>query len=212
MTKTQTNLKKALLITPSLINSWLYIWQCRDGVKEYEKDEMCLEDKKDKASEEAREEFLNYLNRLPSEPNEYMLRGIQFEQDCYDGKTEVSPIIEGGAFQIAGSKRVVVDGQPFLMYGRLDVLKGGTIYDIKRVSRYSLPKYAKSAQHRFYLDLFPRANKFTYLIYDGAKLHTETYYREQCVPTESLIHQFMSWLKANGLFEIYEEKWKAKGE
>ena len=97
-------------------------------------------------------------------------------------------------------------------YGRLDVLKAGTIYDIKRVVRYSRPKYSKSSQHRFYLDLFPSADRFTYLIYDGAKLHKETYCREECIPTESLIAEFAKWLKENGLFEVYKEKWTAKGE
>lgn len=213
MTNRQTSSKpKALLITPSLLNSWLYIWQCRDNVRESENDEACLEDKKDEASEKAKAEFLDYLNKVPREPNEYMLQGIQFEKDCYDGKTELSPIIQGGAFQISGSKRVEVDGQAFLMYGRLDVLKAGTIYDIKRVVRYSRPKYSKSSQHRFYLDLFPSADRFTYLIYDGAKLHKETYCREECIPTESLIAEFAKWLKENGLFEVYKEKWTAKGE
>lgn len=174
---------------------------------------MCLEDKMDLASEKAMDEFESYLRREPSKPNEYMKAGIEFEKDCYEGKTCVSPIIEGGAFQIVGKKKVEVSGRKFLMYGRLDVLKGGVIYDIKRVVKYSAQKYLHSAQHGFYLDLFPRANRFEYLAYDGAKLHVETYYRGQYRPTVGVIADFVSWLSERPeLMREYEEKWKAKGE
>lgn len=141
------------LITPSLLNSWGYIWNCEETVREAESDEVSFEDKVSIAQEKAYQEFLKTLNREPVEQNQYMLDGIQYEQDCYDGKTEASPIIENGQFQIVGKKNVQIDGLNFLMYGRLDVLKGGVIYDIKKVVRYNLGKYKKSYQHAFYLSL-----------------------------------------------------------
>lgn len=206
MTKQQT----PLLITPSLLNSWLYIWLSRDNVKESANDAICLEDKQDLAMQKAYDEFIGTLHREQTPPNENMLRGIQYEDDCYKGLTDVSPIIKGGAFQIVGKKNVVVDNVPFLMYGRLDVLKNGIIYDIKRVTRYATQKYLHSAQHGFYLDLFPNASQFTYLAFDGNKLHQETYYRGQYKPTEAILSDFIQWLRENNLWDVYASLWASK--
>ena len=52
-----------------------------------------IEDKKTEAQEKAKQDFLKTLNRIPSEPNEYMLAGIEFEKQCYEGNTCISPII-----------------------------------------------------------------------------------------------------------------------
>ena len=206
MTKPQT----PLLVTPSLLNSWLYIWLSRDNVKESANDAICLEDKQDLEMQKAYDEFLGTLRREQKPPNENMLRGIQYEEDCYKGLTDASPIIKGGAFQIVGKKYVVVDNVPFLMYGRLDVLKNGIIYDIKRVTRYATQKYLHSAQHGFYLDLFQDARQFTYLAFDGNKLHQETYYRGQYKPTEAILSDFIQWLRENNLWDVYASLWASK--
>lgn len=200
------------LITPSLLNSWgYYLTECEKYVKEFEKDEICLEDKIDEARKKAKEDFINALNRVKTEPTEAMLKGIQFENECYDGKTCISPIIENGCFQIVGTKRVEVDGMNFLMYGRLDVLKAGEIIDIKRVKKYFPQKYIGSFQHGFYLDLFKKAKRFRYLICDdNEKIHEEIYYRNQYIPTVTVIRWFIKWLKENDLFEIYKEKWRSE--
>lgn len=198
------------LITPSLLNAWANIWNCIDYVKESEKDEISIEDKQSLATEKAFSEFLDTLNRIPSEPNIYMQKGIDFEEECYKGNTIVSPIIENGAYQIVGKKEIVVDGIKILLYGRLDVLKGGTIYDIKRVTRYSPQKYIKSFQHSVYMELFPDAKKFTYLVYDdNGRLHEETYYRDECVNVKGVVSDYIRWLKENDLYEMYISKWKA---
>lgn len=98
------------------------------------------------------------------------------------------------------------------MYGRLDVLKGGVIYDIKRVCNYQTQKYKNSYQHKFYMELFPSAKKFVYLAYDGSRLHTETYYPDECKPISEVISEFMTWLKDHDLLQIYFENWKSKGD
>lgn len=201
------------LITPSLLNSWGYIWECEKYVRESQNDTISYEDKISEAKKKAFDDFLTSLNRIKNEPNEYMLRGIEFEDECYKGNTPISPIIENGLFQVVGTKKVVVNGIKFLMYGRLDVLKGEIIYDIKRVSRYSLQKYIGSYQHGFYLDLFPRAKAFKYLAFDDSeKLHIETYYRDEYQPTIDVISNFVNWLIENNLLDLYKEKWKSKGE
>lgn len=199
------------LVTPSLLNSWAYIFLASQNVREAASDTMCLEDKADQASERAKEEFIDTLKKVEKPPNEAMQKGIDFERECYLGNTPISQIIEGGAFQIVGKKNVIIDDIPVLLYGRLDVLKNGTIYDIKRVRQYKAQKYLKSYQHGFYLDLFEEASTFTYLAYDdGEKLHQETYYRGQYTPTETVVKEFFGWLKLNDLLEIYEEHWKSK--
>ena len=208
MTKNQTSLSSnRYLITPSLINSWLYIWNCVDNVRESEKDTTCLEDKKLDAQKKAKEDFIKTLKREPSETNVYMQMGIDYEEECYKGNTEVSPIIQGGAYQLVGKKNKTIDGIDFLLYGRLDVLKGGVIYDIKRVMKYAPQKYLKSCQHSFYFELFERSYQFTYLVFDGNKLHTETYYRDECDDIKEIISNFMKWLEANDLLELYKKYW-----
>lgn len=198
------------LITPSLLNSWLWIYESANNVREKDSDVMSIDDRKAIAQERAKEQFLAYLERIPGEPNKYMQLGIDFEDECYQGKTCISPIIEGGSYQVVGTKYVNVENINFLMYGRLDVLKGGVIYDIKKVGCYKLNKYKWSCQHRFYLDLFERAKYFEYLIYDGKTLHREKYYRENCTSTEEIIKNFVDYLIDNDLLDIYKEKWKAR--
>lgn len=201
------------LITPSLLNSWGYIWECEKYVREAQSDEISLEDKIALAKENATKEFINTLLRIKSEPNESMLKGIEFEEECYKGNTCISPIIKDGCFQIVGMKRVKVNDINFLMYGKLDVLKGGVVYDIKRVRQYACQKYFSSYQHGFYLDLFERAYKFQYLAFDDKeKLHIENYYRDEYEPTINVISRFMNWLNENGLMNIYKEYWKSKGD
>jgi len=202
--------KKKYLITPSLLNSWLYIWEAPKNIVEAENDIMSLEDKRDLAMQKAYDDFINTLNRISSEPNKYMQAGIEFEEECYNGNTCISPIIENGTFQISGVKDVTIDEIDFVMYGRLDVLKAGVIYDIKRIWKYSPQKYFWSSQHRFYLDLFPNAKYFEYLAFDGNKLHRERYYRENSIPTIERIKQFIQWLKENDLIDIYFNKWESK--
>lgn len=210
MTKKATASNNRYLITPSLLNSWAYIWNCVEGVKEAESDKVCLEDKKSDAQEKAFQDFLKTLYREPSEPNVYMKQGIEFEEACYRGETCISPIIKGGAYQIVGKKDVRIGEMDFLFYGRLDVLKGGVIYDIKRVMRYAPQKYLKSYQHGFYFELFPNAYEFDYLVYDGQNLHVETYYKDQCPDLREVVRQFLSWLKDKGLLEVYKENWVCK--
>lgn len=198
-------------LTATLLNSWGYIEECAKNVKESENDTICLEDKIEIARQNAFKDFLNTLNKVPCKPNEFMTRGIEFEKECYAGNnTCISPIIKGGLYQVKGYKWVEIEGMNILLYGVLDVLKGGVIYDIKRVSRYSTQKYLHSYQHGLYMDLFNNAYKFTYLAYDGTNLHQETYYREQYEPTINIAKRFINWLKENNLFKVYQEKWTAK--
>lgn len=188
MTKTQR-----LLITPTLLNSWLYIYQSKD-------------------TDKAIESFYQTLCREKQEQNEAMLKGINFEEECYNGEhKEVYDIIKNGTYQIVSKRLFKFDNNEMLCYGRLDVLKNGVIYDIKRTKEYENGKYTWSSQHWFYMYLFPQVKRFEYLIVDdNNKLHIDTYYNNDSNVIEKIIMKFVAWLKQKGLYEIYKSKWEVK--
>lgn len=209
-------------ITATLLNSWQYIWDCKDYVFESENDQICYEDKLALAREKAKQDFVNYLNRIPIEDNEAMRKGREFEDlVCKGYDIKFSPIVKNGAFQVKLTKDVNICGLPITLYGILDVLKGGRIMDIKRVGRYQYPKYKNSHQHSMYLELAPNAIDFTYLICDdnvdskneekrNDAYHFENYVRENCENIIEVCERFINWLKANDLLEIFLEKWQMK--
>lgn len=191
-----TKSKTSLLLTQTLINSWLYLYQV-DG-EYYEK---CYQD------------FLKTLKRIPLEDNEIFARGREFEQQVLSGEyKEIYDIIKGGSYQVSKKKELVVDNLDFTIYGIADFIKNGVIYDTKRVNQYELQKYQYSSQHLIYLYLFDDCYEFTYLIVDNSDTtYEETYKRNDLTLTiETLIHNFISFLKENNLFNIYLENWKGK--
>ena len=191
-----TKSKTSLLLTQTLINSWLYLYQV-DG-EYYEK---CYQD------------FLKTLKRIPLEDNEIFARGREFEKQVINGEyKEIYDIIKGGSYQVSKKKELVVDNLDFTIYGIADFIKNGVIYDTKRVNNYELQKYQYSSQHLIYLYLFDDCYEFTYLIVDNSDTtYEETYKRNDLTLTiETLIHNFISFLKENNLFNIYLENWKGK--
>lgn len=93
--------KSLLLITPSLLNSWGYIYYCGEYVFESENDNICLEDKITLKQEQAYQDFLKVLNREKTETTPAMQRGIDFENDCYTNKNNVCyDIVHNGAYHI----------------------------------------------------------------------------------------------------------------
>ena len=210
------------LMTHSLLSSWLYAIR-----------EDPFEDATTERDHYA--EFLDVLNRVPTPATEAMQNGIDFEHlvlniaDCiqtiktsdvsnpipvtahrwYDAASSVAGIVRGGQFQYKAKKTVTVGGIDFLLYGRLDVLKAGTIYDIKFSKSYDRGKYFSSTQHPLYLELLPEAIQFMYLVSNGTDVWTETYFREDTKSIFPVIADFTDWIKAQGLFPIYSEKWAA---
>ena len=201
------------LMTHSLLSSWLY------AMKEDPYADATTE-------RDPYKEFLDVLNRVPTPVTEAMQNGMDFEDlvtdiaSCavpqgiqehrwYDAAAKVAGIVRGGQFQVKAKKTVTVGGIEFLLYGRLDVLKAGTIYDIKFSKSYDRGKYFSSTQHPMYLKLVPEAREFTYLISNGTDVWTETY-----TPTETrsifpVISDFTDWLVDHDLWKIYAEKWEA---
>lgn len=191
-------------VTATLLNSWRYY------LKSYDEDE-----------EQAKQDFLNYLNKVKTEPTEAMQRGIDFEnkirlcdeQDLYSRTdntvNEITDYIKNGLWQETVSKHIDIDGLDVLVYGKADVIKMDTIYDIKRVSKYKTGQYSKSVQHLFYL-YCTELPVFKYLISNGSSVFCETYtlssYTENLV--KIAIQDFFQWLKITGNYELYLEKWK----
>ena len=202
------------LITHSLLSSWMY------AIKDDPFEDATTE-------RDPYAEFLNALNRLPSPPNEAMQNGIDFEdlvtvtanhgsipygygeEKWYDAAAKVANIVRGGQFQFKARKVVNVAGTEFVLFGKLDVLKAGSIYDIKFSKSYDRGKFFGSTQHPMYLELVPEAQDFTYLVSNGVDVWTESYTREETRSIFPVIADFTGWLKSQGLFQIYAEKWSA---
>ncbi len=165
------------LITPSLYNSWHWYRSADD-------------------TEAARAELLTTLRREQIPPTDQMLAGREFEdhvqkiaegktdvelreleppayQDCVD---EVAEIVKGGLWQerIYHDIRYREHGD-FLLYGKIDVMKGPWSYDIKFVKRYDIGKYYHNIQHTAYM-AGGGSKRFAYLISNGYQVWREDYF------------------------------------
>lgn len=127
----------------------------------------------------------------------------------FDPATKVANIIHDGQLQYRAKKLIQVNGMDILLYGRLDALKAGTIYDIKFSKGYDRGKYIDSTQHMVYLELIQEAEAFTYIVSDGNSVWTETYQRFETKEIRPLISDFIDWLNAMDLMKIYKEYWKS---
>lgn len=201
------------LMTHSLLSSWLYAM--KDSPFE------------DATSErDAFGEFLQVLRREPTPTTEAMQKGIDFEDlvtaivrndaegmrrnpDWYDAANQIAQIVRGGSLQHRARKVMEISGMMFVIYGRLDALKAGTIYDVKFSGSYDRGKYFDSTQHPMYFELVPEANDFVYLISNGKEVYREHYRRDEAADITVTIGSFVSWLTANGLLETYKQHWQA---
>lgn len=186
-----------LSITPSLYNTYYYY-----AVKNYK----------------SKEDFLKVLRKEPSEPTEIMIKGIQLEdriRDISEGKipfsddveSEVARIVQGGIWQCNVGKEF--DG--YYLYGRADVIKGDTVYDIKFCKNdYELNKYEYSIQHLVYC-YATGINKFRYLVVEkGKNLYVEDYYLDNYTlnTLQSRVHSLISFIDFNDEFrKEYRSKW-----
>lgn len=200
------------LITQTLLSSWAYSFNAAEGYEE-----------------EAKEDFLRTLRREKREPNENMKNGIEFEDEVYmaaffprpphkkweEGITKVASIIEGAPVQVKVARELQVGDMTFLVYGILDALKAGTIYDVKFLnssigSNELAGKYLESPQHPAYFYLVPEAFEFQYLVSDGKDLYIEKYSREESRHISEFIAEFINSITQLGLLDIYKEHWKAE--
>ena len=197
-------------ITKTLLESWRYCFSCYEGYED-----------------EAYADFLKTLRREPSETTEAVMNGLTFEDRCYraaEGKTirsdakwregalKVADIIRGAQVQVPISRPIEVDGQSFLLKGVLDALKAGVIYDVKFLTKSlgSADVYGKwlnCTQHPAYFYLVPEAREFQYVGSDGEDVYVETYQRGQSPYIGDIIHDFLEFVKGEGLMDVFAERW-----
>ena len=198
------------LMTHSLLSSWQYLLN---------------ENKHEAADSDPLADFLRVLNRQPTETTEAMQKGIDFENlvtaivnntynsenpKWYTAAEAIANIVAGGQLQFVAKKKMQVSGIDILLYGRLDALKAGEVYDIKFSSGYERGKFIDSTQHPVYLELIPEAAGFTYLISNGSEVWTERYRRDETADIRYTISCFFSWLESANLMEVYQQKWQSK--
>lgn len=201
----------AYLLTHSLLSSWLY------SLRENPYEDMETE-------KDAREEFMKVLRREPVEATEAMQNGVDFENlvtaciqgagdrsnKWFDAASAVASELRGAQLQFVASKRVLIAGQEYVLYGRFDALKAGVISDIKFTKSYDKGKYFDSTQHPMYMFLMPTAQEFTYIVSNGSGVWHETYTREETKDIFPIITAFLAWLEDTGLLDLYRKHWEAK--
>lgn len=201
------------LITQSLLSSWLYQFSAPD-----------------EQWREAQDEFLATLRREQKEATPAMQNGLDFEAEVYkvvhgqprnahptweSGIQAVATVLRGAQTQVKASRVLQLDGEEFLVYGILDALRAGVIYDVKFSNKAFgstelAGKYLESPQHPAYFWIVPEAYEFRYLVSDGVDLYVETYAKADTPPIAGIIREFAASIKYDNLWEIYTEHWKAR--
>lgn len=170
----------AYLVTHSLLSSWLHL------IRENPYEDLTTEG-------DPLAEFMLVLRRKPTPRTEAMQNGIDFENlvtsivNGHDDPNnpwswaagQIAAIIKGGQLQFKSRKTIQVRGMDVVLYGRLDALKAGTIYDIKFSRGYERGKFYSSTQHPTYMLLIPEAQQFSYLVSNGMDVWTECYRRDE---------------------------------
>lgn len=170
------------------------------------------------------EDFIKVLNKEEFEPSESILKGFEYEKYMQENFEETL----NGAYQVKVSK----EHGDYLLYGIIDCLKGGIIYDYKYTQNYEVGKFFNNHQTLMYLEIVPEAKKMVYLItnkfekteypdlnfkdianieYEVGDIFREEYTKDMFPETmDSILHKFEQWIKQYNLFDLYAEKWKCK--
>ena len=172
------------------------------------------------------EDFIKVLNKEEFEPTESISKGFEYEKYMQENFEETL----NGAYQVKVSKEY----GDYLLYGIIDCLKGGIIYDYKYTKNYEVGKFFNNHQTLMYLEMVPEAKKMVYLItnkftkemslsaplnyeycgeyeYVVGEIFREEYTKDMFPETmDSILHKFQRWLKQYNLFDLYTEKWKCK--
>ena len=220
------------LMTQSLLSSWLYTFNCPDDYEEEAfNDFLSTLRREPHETTEAMQNGIDFENLVTAILNgaptaiqrdkvwgrdEFKVRTVPVqEHKWYTGASKVAKILKGARLQVKAMHYTAVSGTPLLLYGILDGLKAGIIYDIKFLNKGMgsaelAGKYLESPQHPMYFEIVPAAYEFRYLVSDGTDLYIETYSRRETPPIDEEIDNFLNWLHVTGFEPIYKEKWLAK--
>ena len=154
------------------------------------------------------EDFIKVLNKEEFEPSANIIKGFEFEEYMQENYS----VTKGGAYQVKVSKEY----GDYLLYGIIDCLKDGIIYDYKYTQNYEVGKFFNNHQTLMYLEMVPEAKKMIYIITnkfedEPGDIFKEEYTKDLFPETiDSILHKFIEWLKAYNLYDLYTEKWKCK--
>lgn len=178
------------------------------------------------ADETAFASFLDLLERKKKPKSAAMKTGIEFEsavnqyirnepvviedEKAMKAMTQFGNRLRGAQLQVRAETPVEIDRIPFLLVGVADALHAGIISDIKRPMRYEYGKYFDSTQHPMYMELFPEALRFDYLIFDGSYCYREQYRRGDFQPIHDTIRAFARYLNDADLMDTYKKFWEEK--
>ena len=178
------------------------------------------------ADETAFASFLDTLERKKKPKSAAMKTGIEFEsavnqyiknepvvledEKAMKAMVQFGNRLRGAQLQVRAETPVEIDRIPFLLVGVADALHAGIISDIKRPMRYEYGKYFDSTQHPMYMELFPEALRFDYLIFDGVYCYREQYRRGDFQPIHDTIRAFARYLNDADLMDTYKKFWEEK--
>lgn len=165
------------------------------------------------------EDFIKLLNKEEFKASESIEKGFEFEKYMQENFEETL----NGSYQIKVNKEY----GDYLLYGIIDCLKGGIIYDYKYTKNYDVGKFFNNHQTLMYLEMVPEAKKMVYLITNKFEkdfiddceavqitigdIFREEYTKDMFPETiDSILNKFENWLKEYDLFDLYTEKWKCK--
>jgi len=156
--------------------------------------------------------YFDAISALVSIPHDYEEEEADeaIEQDII--VKSIGEIVKGGLWQQSVKKEIKVGNQEFLLYGRTDVIKRDTVYDIKFTSDYELGKFLDSSQHLIYLYCSDLPN-FSYLVSDGKEFWREDYHNHAGIENEikSKISNFLGYLENDKeAKEMFLTKWESK--
>lgn len=155
------------LMTQSLLSSWAYTFNAADGYEEAAMtDFLATLRREQKEPSEAMRNGINFENLVyeiaagkfkaewdPTgeiEVNSGEPIGKYLYPKGYEGASKVAEIIKGGVIQVKASRVLETAGMNFLVYGILDALKAGTIYDVKYLnkSRWAVQNWRGNTSNR----------------------------------------------------------------
>lgn len=222
------------LITQSLISSWNYMMSCREECQEEAyADFLNTLNRIPKETTPEMQNGIDFENLVYSIANgtfqpwkvptgetaRAMGDTVIFEKTeypkWYEGANAVATLIKGAPVQVKAQRELTIGSMELLVYGIMDALKAGIIYDVKFSNKgfgsaELAGKYLDSPQHPAYFYIEPEAREFQYLVSDGVDLYAETYTRANSRPFKEIAEEFLASLDAMNLLSIYKEKWAAK--
>ena len=133
--------------------------------------------------QDAYEQLKRTVGRAPWVPNASLERGTTFENQIYgilkagtEDTVQCTPkfreilyACKGGQFQRKTKSFLTIDGQEYLLYGKLDIYFPDRIKDIKTTGKYGgKDKYLSTSQHHIYC-FGENIKDFTYIIAEFPK-------------------------------------------